>query len=208
MSLELALNDWLPKGIHVALADPTKRYPLIGKESDAVSTAIEKRVNEFSAGRDAARRALQVLGHETAEIPVGSRRAPVWPMGVVGSITHSKHLCLTIVADKTAFKAVGIDAEPDIPLKDNLRKAILHKSEHSASAAEAIALFSMKEALFKTLFPITQEWMGFHDAAQLSKGVLQLTRDVGNFKAGRVFEVPTLQLESHVISFCCIKDGV
>ncbi|MBT5821380.1 MAG: 4'-phosphopantetheinyl transferase superfamily protein [Rhodobacteraceae bacterium] len=208
MSVEAALKDWLPRGVHVAISDPRKHYPLLGSEADAVATAIEKRAKEFSAGRDAARRALGGLGYGSLEIPVGDKREPIWPKGVCGSITHSKSLCIAVVAQQSAFASIGIDAEADVPLKDELRKAILNDSERDLSAAEAIAVFSMKEALFKTLYPLTQVWFGFQSAAQTSKGVLKLCKDVGQFSDGTTFKVPVLHMDNHVISFCAMRGGM
>ena len=45
----------------------------------------------------AARAALTALGHQACAIPVGERRAPDWPRGVVGTITHDKGAALAAV---------------------------------------------------------------------------------------------------------------
>lgn len=207
MTIEAALKQWLPQGVYFAISDPGKHYPLVGQEGNAVANAIEKRVCEFSAGRDAARRALRQLGHDASEIPVGPKRMPIWPTGVCGSITHSKSLCLAVVAKQSDYASIGIDAEHDVPLKDELRKAILNASEQDLSPSQAIEVFSMKEALFKTLFPLAQEWFGFQAAERTGEGVLKLTKQVGTFPVGAEFSVPTLRTENHVISFCSTKEA-
>ncbi len=204
MSLSMELEGFLPAGVQFTLRDPRRNYPLIGAEQQAVARAVTKRKNEFSAGRDGARASLAALGVALCEIPVGVRRAPVWPDGICGSITHSAHLCIALAARKIEIASIGIDAEPDAPLKPELRSAILHESELHVSGAEAIALFSMKEALFKALFPISGEMMGFHDAKSDGASTLTLTRDIGVFKAGEGFKVSTLHSENHVISFCAL----
>lgn len=204
MKLTLALEQFLPHGARFAVRDPQQSYPLIGTEKDAVLSAIEKRKNEFSAGRDAARDALAQLGFDGVEIPVGNRRAPIWPKGICGSITHSKTVCIAAAARQSDVKSIGIDAEPDAPLKVDLRSAILHESELNVSGAEAIVLFSMKEALFKAQFPVTGQMMGFHDAKSDAKRGLTLTRQVGNFSKGTHFDVPVLRCEGHVISLCTL----
>ncbi len=202
MSLETALKTWLPSGVCFAVADPTQHYPLMGSERSAVANAIEKRQTEFSAGRDAARRALAHLGHAAVEIPVNARRGPIWPNGICGSITHSKRICIAVVAPRAQHVSIGIDAELAHPLKDTLRKAILHESERALSAADAIKVFSMKEALFKALFPLDQDWFGFQDAKMMGEEMMQLTKNVGGFAMGSLFKVPTLMHGDHVISFC------
>lgn len=204
MSFRSALEAWLPADVCFGLSAPSRLYPLIGSEAKAVETAIKKRQTEFSAGRAAAREALQVLGEDACEIPVGARRAPLWPRGICGSITHSRSLCIAVVARQSRFVSVGLDAEPYVPLKSELRRAILHESEMEVSAERAIELFGMKEALFKTLFPITQEWMGFHAAKSVGESQLELTKTFGEFEEGRRFDVPTLLDEGHVVSFCSV----
>lgn len=205
MTITAELAQFLPHGVCFAVRDPRQSYPLIGAEAEAVSGAIDTRRKEFSAGRAAARAALGQLGFDGIEIPVSPRRAPVWPEGICGSITHSKTLCIAVAARRSQVSSIGIDAEPDHPLKVDLRSAILHESELNASDSEAIALFSMKEALFKAQFPVTGQMMGFHDAKRDGNMGLSLTRLVGAFEAGTRFDVPRLHSEGHVISFCALE---
>ena len=55
----------------------------------SLSTAVAKRRSEYLAGRWCAREALAMLGMEG--IPaLGPDRAPQWPAGSLGSITHSQ----------------------------------------------------------------------------------------------------------------------
>ncbi|WP_352542194.1 hypothetical protein [Mesorhizobium sp. M0018] len=56
----------------------------------SLCTALPLRGAEFLAGRAMADAALQALGQLTTEIPIGPDRAPVWPKGSVGSITHAR----------------------------------------------------------------------------------------------------------------------
>ncbi|MEP5152395.1 4'-phosphopantetheinyl transferase superfamily protein [Planktotalea sp.] len=208
MSVETALKDLLPKTAHFAVRDPKQTYPLLGTEKHAVAHAVEKRRTEFSAGRDAARAALSQLGMDGVEVPVGERRAPVWPDGICGTITHSRDICIAAVAQKSDFASIGIDAERATPLKDDLRCAILHDSELHVSGAKAIELFSMKEALFKALYPLTGELMGFHAAKSDDAEALILTRWVGKFAPATRFAVPTRHVDGHVISLCAVEKDV
>ncbi len=205
MTLAAAIRQFLPGTVRFALRDPKQSYPLIGSEQAAVGNAIKKRKTEFSAGRDAARDALGQLGMNSIEIPVGKRRAPVWPVGICGSITHSADLCIAGVSHQSDAASIGIDAEKDVPLKDELRSAILHESELNVCGSKAIELFSMKEALFKTLFPLCSEFFGFHAAKSDGASGLILTRNVGRFGEGTCFDVPTLRHSGNVISFCSVQ---
>src|SRR5262249_41084450 len=93
------LRDLFPKGVCVVATngvdDP---HPLMPGEVDAVSRAVPSRRREFALGRWCARRALGGLGIAPQSIPVGEGRAPTWPHGVVGSITHCREFVAAAVA--------------------------------------------------------------------------------------------------------------
>lgn len=56
---------------------------LMEDESDALGHAIQKRIEEFAAGRTCARLALNALGVPAQPILRGSSREPLWPLGIV-----------------------------------------------------------------------------------------------------------------------------
>lgn len=75
----------------------------------------DRRRSEFLAGRAHARAALTELGVNDLELPAGPDRAPLWPDGVTGSITHaSKHECSYVAAAvgrSEVLSGIGIDVE-------------------------------------------------------------------------------------------------
>ncbi len=120
-------------------------------EADAVRGAVATRVAEFAAGRVAARRALAALGTSPVAVPVGLRRMPAWPPGVVGSITHCAGLVAAAVGWSADWWALGIDAEPAVVLEDDVRDAVTTPVERAALAdpLDATAVFCAKEAFYK-----------------------------------------------------------
>src|SRR5690349_8745449 len=100
-------------------------------EREYVARAIEKRVLEFAAGRACARAAMKELGLGDVAIPAGEDRAPVWPVGVVGSITHTDAYCLAVVADASRFASIGVDVEAAGRLKADLWRLTLHDEERA-----------------------------------------------------------------------------
>jgi 4'-phosphopantetheinyl transferase EntD len=161
----------LPTG--VAFADSTRDVPpeaLLPAERAALGRAAERRLREFAAGRSCARRALAALGAPEAAILRGPRREPLWPPGVVGSITHCRGYCAAAVADAGRFAALGIDAEPHEPLPEGVLQRIALDEEHDwiAERADAVCwdrlLFCVKEAVFKAWYPLAGRWLGFEDA--------------------------------------------
>jgi hypothetical protein len=70
-----------------AFDDPPDAVLFPEKEA-VISRAVDKRRREFQTVRHCARRALRELGVPPAAVLPGERREPVWPPGVVGSLTH------------------------------------------------------------------------------------------------------------------------
>ena len=95
VALAQALRALLPPGLAIGWSDPTAAAPLWPGE--ALPGAIPRRQTEFSAGRAAARAAMTSLGFAAAAIPAAPDRAPVWPPGITGSISHSATACLAIL---------------------------------------------------------------------------------------------------------------
>ncbi|TYO88760.1 4'-phosphopantetheinyl transferase family protein [Oceanicella actignis] len=167
-----------PAGVAVAAADP--RAPasgLFGEEAAAVARAVEPRRREFAAGRRAARAALASLGIAPAAIPMGADRAPVWPAGAVGSISHTAPrpgatgpaACAAAAARADAFGALGLDVEGAAPLAPALRAQILVPAEAEALEARPEAergrlaklIFCAKECAYKAQYPLTGALFGF-----------------------------------------------
>ena len=147
---------------------PEDLFPI---EREHVVRAVDTRVAEFAAGRMCARAAMAVLGLESTPIPAGKDRAPIWPEGVVGSITHTDDYCVAVVGEAKQFAALGIDAESAGRLKPELWHLTLHTEERKvllgmngvAAQAQATVLFSAKEAFYKCQYARTRSWVGFED---------------------------------------------
>ena len=81
-------------------------------ERVTLSKAVKQRRDEFSTGRYLCRRLMSVMGvGDDHRIPVGANRAPVWPPGIVGSISHTKNLCIAMLAPSGLYDGVGVDLE-------------------------------------------------------------------------------------------------
>jgi 4'-phosphopantetheinyl transferase EntD len=146
---------------------------LFPEEEAAIGRAVEKRRLEFATGRACARRALAQLGLPPAPIPSGPKGEPCWPDGVVGSITHCEGYRACAVAPARELAAIGIDAEPNLPLPQGLLADIALPPEraHLAELARERPdvhwdrlLFSIKECVYKVWFPLAERWLGFEDA--------------------------------------------
>lgn len=159
---------------------------LFPEERASLGRAVEKRRREFTTGRACARLALGRLGAPLAAIPSGEHGEPLWPPGVVGSITHCLGYRACAVAWSATVTALGIDAEPNAVLPDGVLEEVAHGQELELVGRGAPTvdgensldlprlLFSAKEAVYKAWFPLTGRWLGFEDV-ELSMDVARAT---------------------------------
>lgn len=141
------------------------------EEQRAIAGAGDKRRLEFTAGRVMARQAMGAIGLPAAAIPVAADRAPVWPEGVIGSISHCDSLCVAVVARAGDVGAIGIDAEEDTPLEQALwteictapERAWLQTRPEAQRGRLAKRIFSAKEAVYKAIFPRIRKVLEFSD---------------------------------------------
>jgi 4'-phosphopantetheinyl transferase EntD len=175
--------------------------PLYVEELLALGRAGDKRRREFVTGRACARQALARLGFLPRSVPSGVRGEPVWPQGVVGSITHCRGYAACAVASREILGAVGIDAEPHEALDEGILPEIVTPAENRLVADLSAAWpdvhwdrvwFSAKEAVYKAWFPLTRRWLGFHDA--------EVTVDGGDGRFAAKLLVPGARINGESIS--------
>lgn len=170
----------MPPGVITAevFADPPDAV-LFPEEAALVARAVEARRTEFTTGRHCARTALAGLGLPPEPILTGPRGEPLWPDGVVGTITHCRGYRAAAVARTPDVLSIGMDAEPREPLPPGVLDAIALPQERTwAENAQERGrlLFTMKESVFKAWYPLTHRNLGF-DEAEI------IVNDTGTFTA-------------------------
>lgn len=133
-------------------------------ERERVRVLPESRRHAHATGRLLAHHALRTVGATSPSIGVGSHGEPLWPTGIVGSISHTQELALAAVAPKATRAGIGVDieridrAEPDIhPLLFTDREREIHRDR------DLTLLFSAKEACYKLYRPIAGRYLDFLD---------------------------------------------
>ena len=175
-----------PKAVsHAVHGSALDHAPLFPEETAAVDRAVEKRRAEYAAGRACARAALTALGIGPVAIGRDAERgAPVWPAGVLGSITHCDGYRAAAVAHTTDLLSLGIDAEPHGPLPEGVLEAVVSTAAEQDALAALMdrapdvhwdrLLFSAKESVYKAWYPHHRgdAMLGFREAE------LHFSRDV------------------------------
>lgn len=136
---------------------------LFAEEAAYVAGSVPSRQREFAAARTLARRAMARLGFAPRPILRGAGRAPVWPPGLVGSLSHCRHLAA--VAVSAGLAGIGIDIECRNRVEPRLFRLVFTEAERGrvAGEVEASALFSAKEAVFKAIHPLSGKRPEFHE---------------------------------------------
>ena len=155
---------------------------------DSLARAVASRQAEFLAGRFCARSALRKVCGDVESVPIGPHRSPVWPVGVVASISHTRSSAVCVAGSKDNLKYLGVDIAAW--MTQSVAQEVSDKVVNPAEAAllatlgcsfeRALTLaFSAKESLFKALYPDVGSYFGFEAAeitsVSLSAGSFELT---------------------------------
>lgn len=137
-----------------------------------IAASVGKRQAEFFHGRLCARAALLQHGQASGEVPIGASREPIWPAGIIGSITHNHTLAAATVLPRGLYAGVGIDIETvmgaeawkgmiDIVLSD-AEIAYMRTLAHVAPFGVLMTLvFSAKESFYKAMFGTVKRFLDF-----------------------------------------------
>ncbi len=146
----------------------------------SLQSAVNKRCAEYLAGRIVARQAIERINGTKPQIGTHKDRSPIWPKGLIGSITHSDRFAAAALAQQKYHQFLGIDFEHWInaQLADELSGQILDKyekqllSQCSISFEQGVTLiFSAKESFYKALYPHVKTFFGFDEARVSSMDV-------------------------------------
>ena len=158
-----------------------------------LSEAVLSRQTAYLTGRLCAGDALGHAGAAERHVSRDHAGLPVWPAGYRGSITHSEALAGAVVANADSCRGIGLDFEnignPDVAaeiaelvLTDRDRRTI-SDIEAPDFATATILVFSLKESLYKAIYPMLGDDAGFEDAeltrAADGRAVLRLRRRLG-----------------------------
>jgi 4'-phosphopantetheinyl transferase EntD len=166
MDQKVVFEAWsgvFPKGVFASSGKLECDLPLLSyRERISIGLVNNNRMLEFASGRMHARKALEKMGLYFKELPKDKLTgAPVWPKGVVGSITHvnevnNSHVAAA-VASSEEFDALGIDVECSNQIHPSIWNQFLTPQDFELIALTPVAekiklvskVWSLKEAAIK-----------------------------------------------------------
>jgi len=104
-----------------------------------------------------------VNGFAILRAPSGT---PVWPDGITGSLAHDDDMAVAAVAHVAHIASLGIDVEPAQPLPDDILALVATPADRTNAAERHLAgriLFCAKEAVYKAVYPLDREVLGYED---------------------------------------------
>jgi 4'-phosphopantetheinyl transferase EntD len=170
------LVSWLSPVVRVAAASILENTAgLTPVECARAAELGDQRALEFATGRVLARSVLAHWGHSGFSLLPDADRVPIWPEGVVGSISHKRDICIVAVASREDRAGIGVDIEHDAPVKSGVEELVCLPSERRWLEAEGASqvgrrcrlVFSAKEAVYKAFYPSVRTRWGFHDVEVL-----------------------------------------
>lgn len=132
-----------------------------------------RRRASFAMGRAAAVRALAAIGVARVPVLAGELGEPLWPAGVVGSISHTEGVAIACAGHGERVVGLGVDVErADRCVRLDLVRRVCTDVERAWVEAGAgddrrcrlLRLVAAKEATFKACFPLARVFLGFADA--------------------------------------------
>ncbi|RBO83868.1 4'-phosphopantetheinyl transferase family protein [Marinomonas aquiplantarum] len=133
-----------------------------------------KRKETYLAGRLAVQLAQSAQNLPLFDVIRGNDGAPIWPSKYLGSISHTDNEAVAIVIEsaKLSIKGIGIDIErvqsaTQLQDRELIGEAaeydLLRKVGFDENMA-ILVLFSLKESVYKALYPSVKQYFDFLDA--------------------------------------------
>jgi 4'-phosphopantetheinyl transferase EntD len=204
-SLQSAIDALSLPGILIGYRaiSPGDEHALTSEEVVAFATSVVAVRRASGAVRIVARQLLAQIGLAGCVLPKGSSGAPIWPNGVVGSLSHDSRIAVAAVGRGRDFRALGIDVEPAEALPSELLDLIATPQERAKIGIDPYhgrLLFAAKEAVYKAVYPIDQTFLDHHDVE------VNLPNRQAIVRNGRVVEL-RFCISKHLLVLAFLRGG-
>lgn len=137
----------------------------------SIQRSVVRRQAEFFYGRFCAKRSLSMIGVGTSTVAIGSRGEPIWPLGVLGSISHTLKYAAAVALPSAGVLGVGIDIEHLHAFRSERKmldlvfgpEEISYIARQPGAACDGLfaIAFSAKEAFYKAAYPTVRAYFDF-----------------------------------------------
>lgn len=143
------------------------------KLPDKIINSSKKRQAEFAVGRFLAHKEINKKGIYVDDIAIGENRCPLWPKGIIGSISHSDNYAVCCVLYNKECAGIGIDIEEIknsfvclevLNIIATVKEINILKNLGFSSDRSAVICFSAKESAFKAIYPFLKIYIDFSDS--------------------------------------------
>jgi 4'-phosphopantetheinyl transferase EntD len=167
-SLQNAIDAISFPGIMIRhrLISPGDEHALLPDEAPAFASSVVKVRRASGAARIVARQLLSRLGQPECSVPRAPSGAPIWPAGIVGSLSHDSRVAVAALGSCRDVGAIGVDVEPAECLPSELLDIVATPRERLNIAQDPYRgrlLFTAKEAVYKALYPLDHMFLEHHD---------------------------------------------
>jgi len=190
---------------------------LTPNENQLIQAANPKRLTHFCTGRFCAKQAMQGFTGHSNEILRGPGKEPLWPVGVVGSISHSDELTGAVVASSRDIISIGLDIEKIGRVKsemwDNLftpdEKHYLASLPEEEKPLYTTLFFTMKESFYKLQYPLTKFRLWFDEVEIRKNGetysLVILREFAGKKSLPASTDMNFIVCDEQVVSLCYLQ---
>jgi 4'-phosphopantetheinyl transferase EntD len=166
--LHAAINASFAPGIIIGhrIIAPGDEHALWPEEAAALARSVVQVRRASGAARIVARELISKIGLPKCALPKGGGGAPVWPAGIVGSMSHTSRVAVAAIAPRRSFSGLGIDIEPSEALPPDLLDLVTTPEERACIGDDPYGgrlLFAAKEAVYKAVYPLDQILLDHHD---------------------------------------------
>lgn len=160
----------LPEGAVSHFTQEKKTADILFTGERQIADSFEQmRMQDFCVGRYCAHQCLTDFNRSEAVLKT-EHGEPIWPKGLIGSISHSKLLSGAVVMPEKDYKALGLDIEAIGRVSVDLWPLFFTEDEidwlqsrpYPYQSFFATLFFSFKEAFYKMQFSITKSFVDYH----------------------------------------------
>lgn len=201
-------GNFVADGIFIraqAVDDHTDK--LTPSELKAIGTSVAVRRHTYSTGRLCAKTALRDIGFDHRDYSDGLLRqedgSALWPEAAVGSISHTNDWAIAAVAKSSSdYLSLGVDIEKIDRVNTDVLRHIATDEERRILESDftvrwgRVALFSIKESLYKCLRPFYGTFFGFKDVQVSNLNTPLIHGDIHDNAHGETDGGPTVQPET------------